>query len=72
MFADVRQWLEERISELAFELEPPSYSAYERDRQHTIVANCRVLLRIAQRKLHSAPANCSSAHLAYLVNERTQ
>ena len=69
---DVQHWLEERISELAYDLEPPPpkcYSAYEMRRQRSVVANRRVLLDMAQRELQHVPAGCSSAHLAHLKKE---
>jgi hypothetical protein len=67
----VRDWLEEQISDLADGLEPPSksYSAYELKRQRTIVGNRRLLLELANHALKDAPASCSSAHLAYLTDE---
>ena len=70
-FAVVQHWLDEQISELVYDLEPPSepYSAYELNRQCTIVANSRVLLDMAQYELQHVPAGCSSAHLAHLKKE---
>ena len=69
---DVQHWLEERISELADDLEPQPlkcYSAYELSRQRSVVANCRVLLQMAQHELQHVPAGCSSAHVAHLKKE---
>ena len=69
---EVRDWLEEQLSDLVDGLEPPPerYSAYELKRQRTIVGNTRLLLQLAKRALEDAPASCSSAHLAHLTDER--
>ena len=69
---EVRDWLEEQLSDLVDGLEQPSesYSAYELKRQRTIVGNRRLLFQLADRALKDAPASCSSAHLAHLTDER--
>ena len=72
VFAEVRDCLEQLISDLEDSERRPSYSAYELQRQHlgqhtkgqsqdhplqhTIVGNHRVLLLLAQQRLQDAPA----------------
>ena len=68
--AEVREWLEALISELEYELVPPSYSSYEVERQRTVVGNSRMLLALSQAPLRDAPVGSSTAHLAYLERER--
>ena len=67
--AEVREWLELLISELAHALEPPSCSAYEVERQRTVVGNNRMLLEISQAALRDAPLGSSTAHVAFLERE---
>lgn len=64
----VSEWLNELISDL----EPPTYSAYELQRQRNILSNARALLAMAEIALRDAPSDCSSAHLAYLERECSQ
>ena len=62
----------EQISALISELEPvepPVYSAYELERQRTVVCNERLLLELSQAALRDAPVGTSSTHLAFLEQE---
>lgn len=55
--AEVREWLQEQIDEVVYDLEPPPpvYSQYELQRQRNIMSNHRVLLEIAQADLQRSP-----------------
>ena len=69
---DVQEWLVEQINALISELEPvepPVYSAYELERQRTVVCNERLLLELSQAALRDAPVGTSSTHLAFLEQE---
>ena len=65
-FVQVRDWLEDLI----VELEPPSYSMYEVNRQRTIVRNEKILLGLSQAALRDASlVDTSRDHLAFLKQE---
>ena len=61
--------MEQKLSELEVELKPPKYSAYELERQRTIVRNRRFLLEMSQAALRDAPVSSSSAHITFLERE---
>ena len=63
--AEVREWLELLISELAHALEPPSCSAYEVERQRTVVGNNRMLLELSQAALRDAPLGSSTVRKSF-------